>query len=365
MRSCTRPPGEGPGHRSKGAGRPCPSAPLTRVPGSLLGVLAGLGIALAAQGSAAQEFQYVITFDKVEVRHADGPVRRPSLAHAERLSQESQSPVPDSSDQTEPRKRPGALPPSSAGGVSVRAEDDRVGGVDPSGRRDRDERSQAGMPQDPVTGFGVGSLAFAPGTGTVNPSFIENGFLVEAFWSVKTGTPEGHFIRAHFHPPELSTGFEAQHWGFEHELHGIYLRAVDHKPFHLKSLRYRVTRNRQIPDRPYSIQGFSNFGVYVLVSTSLDPRWPVRGQFVGFPVGMPFGNDPTLPWWKLPIFGFERVTQVYIASSASVDLEDIVVARWEEAPGTRPEGAPIPDQESARPDQEEPAGPGAESGRTR
>jgi hypothetical protein len=75
----------------------------------------------------------------------------------------------------------------------------------------------------------------------------------------------------------------------------------------------------------------------VLVGTSFDPRRAVRPQLTAFPVGVPIGNEVTLPWWQLPIFGFEYVTQVFIASSASVDLDDIVLARWEEAPGVAPE----------------------------
>ena len=39
------------------------------------------------------------------------------------------------------------------------------------------------------------------------------------------------FKRAHFHPPDLSTGFEAQHLGHPDELHGIYIRSLDGKPF--------------------------------------------------------------------------------------------------------------------------------------
>ena len=96
----------------------------------------------------------------------------------------------------------------------------------------------------------------------------------------------GPLLRAHFHPGDLSTGFEGQHYGHTHELHGIYIRALDGKPFRLESLRYRLTRNRQIPRNPSSIQGFSNFNVQVLIGTSFDPRLSIRSQFEGFPVGM-------------------------------------------------------------------------------
>jgi len=168
------------------------------------------------------------------------------------------------------------------------------------------------------------ALVLAPGLGR-NPYFAEQGFLVEAFWGVKTGRPEGRFVFAHFHQENLSNGFEGQHWGNADELHGVFVRAMDGRPFALRSLRYRVTRNRQNPLRPHSIEGFSNFSVNVLVATRFDPRLSVRAQFMAFPVGLPLGNDPTLPFSRVVFFGFERVTQVFIASSASVDLDDIAL----------------------------------------
>jgi hypothetical protein len=182
-----------------------------------------------------------------------------------------------------------------------------------------------------------GALAFAPGPARANPSFVEGGFVVEAFWAVKTGTPAGHFVPAHFHPPTLATGFEGQHWGYRDELHGIHIRAQDGRPFWLKSLRYRVTRNRELKHRPFSIEGFSNFSVNVLVATRFDPWLAVRTQFAAFPLGPPLGNDLSLPFLTLPITGFEHVTEVFIASSASVDLDDIVLVA---APSPGPETAP-------------------------
>ncbi len=179
-----------------------------------------------------------------------------------------------------------------------------------------------------------GALGFAPGPERLNPSFVERGFVVEAFWAVKTGTPEGRFVSAHFHPHDLATGFEAQHWGYRDELHGIHIPARDGRPFGLRSLRYRVTRNRELKDRSFSIEGFSNFSVSVLVAKRFEPRLSVRTQFTAFPVGPPLGNDPGLPFFTLPIMGFEHVTGVFIASSASVDLDDIVLV-----------AAPVPDTE--------------------
>ena len=205
-------------------------------------------------------------------------------------------------------------------GVQVRVPPRLTGALDrPAAEPGREDYADA------VTVAPGGALAFAPGRGRVNPSFAERGFVVEAFWAVKIGTPEGRFVPAHFHPHDLATGFEAQHWGYRHELHGVYIRALDGRPFRLKSLRYRVTRNRELKDRSQSIEGFSNFNVNVLIGGRFDPRLSIRTQLTAFPVGPPLGNDPGLPFLTLPILGFERVTEAFIASSASVDLDDIVL----------------------------------------
>ena len=255
--------------------------------------LAGLGIAVVAGPGGAQPVEYRITFDNVVVQGIEGSVDTPPVAH---------------------RKVPGAeksSPPAEAGG-------------------DRTKEIPSSSQTASVTRLSPEArLSIAPGNGRANPSFRQEGFLVEAFWALKTGTPEASFRPAHFHPPNLSSGFESQHVGNHDQLHGIYIRSLDGKPFGLKSLRYRVTRNRELPNKPVSIDGYNNFSVNVLVGTSFDPRRPVWTQFVGFPVGLPTGNDPTLPWWPLRIFGFERVNQLYIASSASVDLDDIVLTRSE------------------------------------
>ncbi len=174
-----------------------------------------------------------------------------------------------------------------------------------------------------------GPLAFAPGQRTpTNPSFVEEGFRVEAFWAARVASPSGYFLRGHFHPPDLSTGFEAQHLGNRSELHGIHIRVVDRHPFGLRRLRYRVTMNRQMPAKPFSIDGYTNFNVQVLVARSFDPRRPVREQFTAFGVGAPLGNDRAIPWQTLTVVGFEYVHEVYIASSASMDFDDIVVVRY-------------------------------------
>jgi hypothetical protein len=262
--------------------------------------LAGLGIALVARLADAQPFEYIITFENVVIQEIEGIVDTPEVAHRELPGAEtSSSPAESGADRT----KPGA-------------------------------RSNPQLPNVPLGSFDS-QLSFAPGQGHANQRFVQAGFLVEAFWALKTGRPDASFKPGHFHPPSLSSGFEAQHLGNRSELHGLYIRSLDGKPFGLKGLRYRVTRNRQLPNKPFSIDGFSNFSVNVLVATLFDPRRPVRTQFESFPVGLPAGNDPRLPWWPLRIFGFERVNQLYIASSASVDLDDIVLTRSEPPPAPK------------------------------
>jgi hypothetical protein len=258
--------------------------------------VAGAGIALVPGAVHTQPFEYVITFDNVVVRGVD-TLDTPEIAHRELPGLDKE------------------LPLAEAG-------------------TDRPKGSEGTAGQLPkVTIRLPGSLLpFEPGQGTGNPSFVQEGFLVEAFWAGKIGTREGFFKRAHFHPPDLSTGFEAQHLGNHTELHGIYVRSLDGKRFGLKSLRYRVTRNRQIPDKPFSIEGFSNYNVNVLVARSFDPRISIRAQFVSFPIGLPVGNETTLPWWTLRIFGFQLLDEAYIASSASVDFDNIVLTRNEPPP---------------------------------
>lgn len=158
-----------------------------------------------------------------------------------------------------------------------------------------------------------------------NQSFVENGMWVEAFWALHTGRPEGTLIRGHFHPQDLSTGFEGQHYGETRELHGLYIKSVDGRPFWLKSLRYRVTRNRELPDQYKSIEGFNLYSVNILIGTSFFPKASIRSLFSMFPVGQPVGNDLDLPFYTLYVTGFEFVSEVFIASTASVDLDDIVV----------------------------------------
>ena len=283
----------------------------------LCSLVVGTGIVPVPSTAGAQPFEYVITFDDVVVRGVD-PVDTPETVHRE-------LPVLPGLDRDAPlaegtrRTGPIAGPPRKAPEAGV----DRPG-VD---RPKEGERAIQPVPKLSMRLPGSMLLPSEPGSGLNNPSFVQEGFRVEAFWAGKIGTPEGFFKRAHFHPADLSTGFEAQHLGNPDELHGLYIRSVDGKRFGLKSLRYRVTRNRQLPRKPLSLEGFSNYNVNVLVARSFDPRSSIRGQFLSFQVGLPVGNETNLPWWTLRISGFQLVEQLYIASSASVDFDDIVLTR--------------------------------------
>src|SRR5215471_8038748 len=176
---------------------------------ALLGALSIVGLVTPGM---AQRFEYVITFDNVVVEGTGTSPDTPELAHREVIGLD-------------------AVVAQGHAAVS--------GGLPPK-----------------LTVRSPGSLLpFEPGQGTENASFRQEGFLVEAFWAQKTASREGSFTPSHFHPAELSTGFEAQHFAGVNDLHGIFIRSLDGKLFGLKSLRYRVTRNRQIRRKPLSIDG--------------------------------------------------------------------------------------------------------------
>jgi len=260
------------------------------------------GLILAPGPASAESAEYVITFNAISVRGFVGLYDTPEIAHL--------APPDDMRTPSSEHARNAAEPPGSP------------------------RRSPTAPESAPMVLRPTQPMAFAPGQGEVNPSFVEHGFLVEVFWAVRVGSPDGYYKRAHFHPAGLATGFEAQHLGNPDELHGIYIRSLDGKPFGVRQLRYRVTRNRQLPHKALSIAGFSNYNVNVLLARTFDPRCSIRGQFVGFPVGSPDGSDNTLPWWTLRVSGFGSVEGIYIASSASVDFDDIVLTRTRGAPDT-------------------------------
>ena len=157
-----------------------------------------------------------------------------------------------------------------------------------------------------------------------SPRFVEDGMHIEAFWASKIGTPQGRFIVGHFHPPDLASGFEAQHFGSERELHGIYLRRVDGQPFSLRSLNYRLTVNKNLPGRHRTIKGFALDDVHLLVAVTFDPKRPAAAQFLRFPVGVGVDNDPERPFRRMTFVELEAITQVFIGSSASMDIDNLV-----------------------------------------
>lgn len=156
-----------------------------------------------------------------------------------------------------------------------------------------------------------------------SPRFVEDGLHVEAFWASQIGSPRGRFIVGHFHPPDLATGGEAQHFGWHHELHGIYLRRTDGQPFSLRSLDFRITLNKNLPSKNRSIKGFAIDDVHLLVAVTFDPKRSVTSQFLRFPVGVGVDNDPERVFRRIRFVELEGVTQVFIGSSASVDIDNI------------------------------------------
>jgi hypothetical protein len=349
------------------------------------GIVAQLSVAVGARPSGAGPVEHVISFDSVVVTFPGEVVEQPEAAHATLEAAEgvaAEDPDADGTDPTVGPTRPptfGRTPdisregrlldaalehklielsgpwilfkgsPIGRGRANAKrrlAENPRLFQEIETEVRHRQRLAAQSDTRDPAPRVARAlPLAFAPGQPVAaNPSFVQHGFRVESFWAVRTGSPEGYYTRAHFHPPDLVANFEGQHFGGPTELHGLHIRALDGQPFGLRSLRYRVTRNRHLPGQPRSIEGFNNFAVYVLVGRSFDPRKSVRSQFTALPVGLALGNDPALPWFSLPVLGFEYVEELFIASSASVDLDDIVLVRIEADPPA-PALAPAPDDE--------------------
>jgi hypothetical protein len=161
--------------------------------------------------------------------------------------------------------------------------------------------------------------------GVLNPfseNFVQGDFRIEGFWDLGTSIIGGHF---HFGIDTGSSGFvELQHFNTPDRLQGLFIRRVDGGAFSLTSLDYRVRDTT-------SIEGFSSSNVAVLVSTAFDPAQTAASQFTAFFVG---GIGSTFSTLLTP--GFENVTQLFIASSASVSFDNIVL----DAPAGGP--APVP-----------------------
>lgn len=284
---------------------------------------AAICLVLGVHGPSAAT-EVTITFDSVQVSGIETDTLSNRVLHLR--ESEASEPAPPAEEPATVPKRDGtqgaSTAPQGAAKPSQGTPQSAQGTPTPQGKPE----SLQSIPKGPeaIRKPLPGRAIPAPGAGLFNPSFIEQGFLVESFWAVNTGDANGYFVRGHFHPKNLETGFEAQHFGGPRELHGLFIRAVDGRTFSVKSLAYRVTRNREL-GRSQSVVGFSNHDVKVLIARDFTPKLSVLGQFIQFGVGPPISNDTTLPFQTLPIDGFGYVTQVFIASSASVDLDSIVL----------------------------------------
>ncbi|MEA5533537.1 PEP-CTERM sorting domain-containing protein [Crocosphaera sp. XPORK-15E] len=173
-----------------------------------------------------------------------------------------------------------------------------------------------------VINFDANTYAFAnPNTCTPqlapgNKCFVEDGINVEAFSSRNTGSTgsdPGHFHEGgHFH---ASNSYEAQHFSQADRLLGVYLTLVNGRNFSLTQLAY------QLRDITNVIDGFTADDTKILISTEFEPTQPVAGQFTEISLG----NDINLPFQTLELSGFENISQVYIASSAGVNFDNINV----------------------------------------
>ena len=81
-----------------------------------------------------------------------------------------------------------------------------------------------------------------------------------------------------------------------------------------------------------STGGFSSSDVQVLLSTSYDPSQSIASQFTAFSVGTPSNSYSTLS-----VTGFDNVTRVFIASSQTVNFDNITTA----SPAAVPEPSSI------------------------
>ncbi len=143
--------------------------------------------------------------------------------------------------------------------------------------------------------------------------FIEDGFNVEAFSAQEIGTTSAFFSdHAHFH---ASHSYEGQHFSAVNKLLGVYLTSVNGSHFSLESLDY------QFRDASNIIDGFGMNDIKILISTKFDPTMAVKSQFMEYSIG----NDTTLPFQPLEFSEFENINQVYIASSAGVNFDNITV----------------------------------------
>ena len=156
-------------------------------------------------------------------------------------------------------------------------------------------------------------------TATTAKCFVENGINVESFSAQEIGSPSAYFSdTAHFHTrhshEDHHTSSEHQHFSNELALLGSFITLENDGLFTLNSLDFQL---RDIESGV--ISGYTPDDIKILISTEFDPLKPVLGQFVEYSIG----NDISLPFQTLSIDGFEKISQVYIGSSAGVNLTNI------------------------------------------
>ena len=150
-------------------------------------------------------------------------------------------------------------------------------------------------------------------TGYGAKCFVQKGINVEAFSAQNIGILAAFFSdSAHFHS---RNSYEAQHYVDGDVLLGQYYTLVTGGRFDLASLDY------QLKDITNVIDGFSKDNAYILISTAFDLTQPVSSQFTKIPIG----NDTNLPFQTLDLFEWKGITQVYIASSAGVNFDNITI----------------------------------------
>ena len=143
--------------------------------------------------------------------------------------------------------------------------------------------------------------------------FVEDGVNVEAFSAQLIGTDESFFSEgAHFHS---SNSYEAQHFSESDRLLGIYLTLVNGGLFSLDSLDYQLRNNER------SIAGYTTEDTKIVISTTFDPSMPVLGQFTEISLG----NDINQPFQTLALSEFDKITEIYIASSGDVNFDNITL----------------------------------------
>ncbi len=151
-------------------------------------------------------------------------------------------------------------------------------------------------------------------SGPTSQCIVQENVNVEAFSAQEIGSESSFFSdTAHFH---ASNSYEAQHFVDENGLLGVYLTLTNGGKFNLESLDYQL---RDI-ERGV-ISGFPSDDIKLLIATEFDPAQPVSSQFTQFSIGNTFPDSfQTL---DLEDGDFQNISQVFISSSAGVNLDNI------------------------------------------